>query len=303
MTQKKISCTDSVNHFLDYLENERRYSPHTIEAYRHDLEEFCNSLIPWEITTVEEISLEPIRDWQSALMDKEKPRSVNRKLSSLRSWFLYMRRMEWIEENPMVKIHSVKTPKSVPVEFRESELERLFGETHFEESFSGVRDKLVLRTFYETGIRRAELLGMKESSVDEANAYIKVLGKRNKERIIPIENELLHNIKEYIALKHQTFEENEDWLFVNDKGGQLTPNQVTGIVKKYLSPLSNAERISPHVMRHSFATHLLNNGADIRAIQELLGHAELSTTEIYTHVSIEYLKETYKHAHPRATKK
>ena len=193
-------------------------------------------------------------------------------------------------------------PKRLPVFFKESETEHLYDEGLFGTDFTGRRDALMLRMLYETGMRRSELAGLRESSVDFHNLTVKVLGKRNKERLVPIENELAHNISEYIALKRQTVGENE-WLFVNAKGRQVSPQTVYQVVRKYMTGLSSADRISPHVFRHSFATHILAEGGNIQAIKELLGHENLATTEVYTHVTREHLKEEYRHAHPRSKKK
>ena len=228
--------------------------------------------------------------------------TVKRRLSSLSSWFRFLRRRGFLEADIMAKVSAPKQPKRLPVFFKESETERLYSEGLFATDFMGQRDKLMLRMLYETGMRRSELAGLKVSSVDFSSMTIKVLGKRNKERLIPIENELAHNIKDYLALKEQEMGESE-WLFVGRKGWQITPADVYQTVRKYMTVLSNADRISPHVFRHSFATHILNEGGSIEAIRELLGHADLATTEVYTHVTREHLKEVYKHAHPRSRKK
>ena len=202
----------------------------------------------------------------------------------------------------MAKVSAPRQPKRLPIFFKEGELEHLYDEGLFPDDFIGRRDRLMLRMLYETGIRRSELAGLKVQEVDFSSLTIKVLGKRNKERIIPIESELAHNISEYIALKEQEKGASE-WLFVGRKGGQITPQDIYLTVKKYMPLLSNADRISPHVFRHSFATHILNEGGNIQAIKELLGHEKLETTEIYTHVTREHLKEVYSTAHPRARKK
>ena len=202
----------------------------------------------------------------------------------------------------MAKVTPPKRPKRLPVFFRKNEVEHLYDEGLFPDDFKGRRDSLILRMLYETGMRRSELTGLREASVDLNALTVKVLGKRNKERLIPIENELAHNISDYLALKQQTVGDNE-WLFVTPAGKPVSAQQVYDTVKHYMSLLSSADRISPHVFRHSFATHMLNEGANIEAIKELLGHADLATTEVYTHVTREHLRDQYLHAHPRGNKK
>ena len=238
----------------------------------------------------------------SDLMERgEAPGTVKRRLSSLSSFFRYLRRHGFFDTDIMARVSAPRQPKRLPVFFKEKELEHLYDEGLFADDFMGQRDKLMLRMLYETGMRRSELAGLRETSVDISSLTIKVLGKRNKERIIPIESELAHNINQYLALKEQEMGPNE-WLFVRKNGRPINSNDVYITVKKYMTTLSNADRISPHVFRHSFATHILNDGGNIQAIKELLGHADLATTEVYTHVTHEHLKEVYKHAHPRAVK-
>jgi integrase/recombinase XerC len=232
-------------------------------------------------------------------------------MAALRAWFKYLRMHQGLGRDIMARVVPPKRPERLPVFFRESEVEQIYSED-FPDTFDGQMERLVLRMLYETGMRRSELAGLTLSSVDLASLSIKVRGKRNKERIIPIEAELAHNISRYLALREETMPvqavqcpgmELTDRLFVNSKGKPVSDGKVYRIVERYMRPLSHAERTSPHVFRHTFATHMLNEGANIDAIKELLGHSSLSSTEIYTHVSREYLKETYKHAHPRAYKK
>lgn len=298
-----MKINEAIEQFHSYIANERRMAAGTVRNYIADLLDFSQWLELQQITDLGEISAREVRAWQMEHMDRgENPGTVKRRLSSLSSFFLYLRRHNLFNSDIMAKVSAPRQPKRLPVFFKEGELEHLYDEGLFPDDFIGQRDKLMLRMLYETGIRRSELAGLKIQSVDFSSLTIKVLGKRNKERIIPIESELAHNISEYIALKEQEKGASE-WLFVGRKGGQITTNDIYLTVKKYMPQLSNADRISPHVFRHSFATHILNEGGNIQAIKELLGHADLAATEVYTHVTRQHLKEVYTHAHPRANKK
>ena len=298
-----MKINEAIEQFHSYIANERRMAAGTVRNYIADLQDFSQWLELQQITDLGEISAREVRAWQMEHMDRgENPGTVKRRLSSLSSFFLYLRRHNLFDSDIMAKVSAPRQPKRLPVFFKEGELEHLYDEGLFPDDFIGQRDKLMLRMLYETGIRRSELAGLKIQSVDFSSLTIKVLGKRNKERIIPIESELAHNISEYIALKEQEKGASE-WLFVGRKGGQITTNDIYLTVKKYMPQLSNADRISPHVFRHSFATHILNEGGNIQAIKELLGHADLAATEVYTHVTRQHLKEVYTHAHPRANKK
>lgn len=298
-----MKINEAIEQFHSYIANERRMAAGTVRNYIADLQDFSQWLELQQITDLGEISAREVRAWQMEHMDRgENPGTVKRRLSSLSSFFLYLRRHNLFNSDIMAKVSAPRQPKRLPVFFKEGELEHLYDEGLFPDDFIGQRDKLMLRMLYETGIRRSELAGLKIQSVDFSSLTIKVLGKRNKERIIPIESELAHNISEYIALKEQEKGASE-WLFVGRKGGQITTNDIYLTVKKYMPQLSNADRISPHVFRHSFATHILNEGGNIQAIKELLGHADLAATEVYTHVTRQHLKEVYTHAHPRANKK
>lgn len=298
-----MKINEAIEQFHSYIANERRMAAGTVRNYIADLQDFSQWLELQQITDLGEISAREVRAWQMEHMDRgENPGTVKRRLSSLSSFFLYLRRHNLFNFDIMAKVSAPRQPKRLPVFFKEGELEHLYDEGLFPDDFIGQRDKLMLRMLYETGIRRSELAGLKIQSVDFSSLSIKVLGKRNKERIIPIESELAHNISEYIALKEQEKGASE-WLFVGRKGGQITTNDIYLTVKKYMPQLSNADRISPHVFRHSFATHILNEGGNIQAIKELLGHADLAATEVYTHVTRQHLKEVYSHAHPRAGQK
>lgn len=298
-----MKIDEAIERFHSYIANERRMAAGTVRNYVTDLQDFVQWLDAQGIADLEEVSAREVRSWQMEHMDRgENPGTVKRRLSSLSSFFRYLRRHNLFDADIMAKVSAPRQPKRLPVFYKEGELEHLYDEGLFPDDFIGRRDRLMLRMLYETGIRRSELAGLKVQWVDLSSLTIKVLGKRNKERIIPIESELAHNISEYLALKEQEKGASE-WLFVGRKGGQITVQDIYLTVKKYMPLLSNADRISPHVFRHSFATHILNEGGNIQAIKELLGHSKLETTEIYTHVTREHLKEVYSHAHPRATKK
>ena len=298
-----MKIEESIARFHDYIAVERRMATGTVENYMRDLRDLQQYLEQIEITDLDELSARELREWQMQHMERgETAGTVKRRLATVSSWLRFLRRHGFYDADLMAKVSAPKQPKRLPIFYKESETEHLYDEGLFADDFWGRRDALVLRMLYETGMRRSELTGLKEGSVDMQALTVKVLGKRNKERLIPIENELAHNISEYLALKHQTVEPTE-WLFVGKRGGQLNPNQVYQIVRKYMTALSNADRISPHVFRHSFATHILSEGGNIQAIKELLGHESLATTEIYTHVTREHLKDIYRQAHPRGRKR
>ena len=291
--------TDS---FLEYLQAERNYSSATIESYAKDLAEFQDFMegqnpdASWT-----SIQSDDVREWVIYLLDEQRlaASSVNRKLSALRSYYKYLRRMGRVGVNPMEKVTAPKKRKPVPHFVRESEMDRLLELTKEDRSFIGIRDRLVLMVFYETGIRRAELLGMTDASVDLAARQIKVTGKRNKQRIVPFGEELAREFEAYLNAREELQRVKDPMLFVNENGAAVTESQVSNLVKKYLSMVTTIEKKSPHVLRHSFATAMLNNHADLTSIQKLLGHESVATTEIYTHVSFEDLKSEYKNAHPR----
>ena len=292
--------TDS---FLEYLKSERNYSPATVESYAKDLSLFWNFLedqnpdASWKA-----VQADDVREWVIFMMDESKltAAAVNRKLSAMRTFYKYLRRVGRVSINPMEKVVAPKKKRPLPYYVRESEMDRLLELTAEDRSFKGIRDRLVLMMFYETGIRRAELLGMTDASVDLVTKQIKVTGKRNKQRIIPFGEELESEIKAYQIAREETLGQRTfPALFVTEKGTAMNEKQVSKIVKENLSKVTTIKKRSPHVLRHSFATAMLNNKADLTSIQKLLGHESVSTTEIYTHVSFEELKSEYKNAHPR----
>ena len=307
-----VKIKDAIHIYADYVTVERRLAAGTTTYYIGVVEHFGAYMESQQIYDIEDIGAGHIRSWQMSLReDGMAPGTITKHLAALRAWFKYMRRQKFLERDIMVKITPPKTPRRLPVFFREGEVEKIYSDI-FPDTYEGELDKLVLRMLYETGMRRSELAMLPIENISLSARTIKVRGKRNKERIIPIENELAQNISRYFALRNKIIEEwcmsDENYtpterLLINSKGRPVSDGMIYIIVERYMSFLSTADRTSPHVFRHSFATHMLNEGANIEAIKELLGHSDLTSTEVYTHVTREHLKETYKHAHPRAIKK
>lgn len=294
-----------VQRFIDYLKFEKRYSVHTIIAYQEDLHQFftyLNDQLAMPEPALTDISTSFIRSWLAGLKEaKNTSKTINRKISSLRSFFKYHLRTGLISQSPMTTIIAPKVPKRLPLFVEEKDTSTLFDHVEFPDNWQGKTDRLILTIFYNTGMRLSELVNLKESQVNVAANAIKVLGKGNKERIIPVSSELIVAIKEYIELKKTSFEQVEEgWLLLTDKGRHVYHKYVYHAVKKYLSLVTTIDKKSPHVLRHTFATHLTNNGADLNAVKELLGHSSLAATQIYTHNTIEKLKDVYKKAHPKA---
>jgi len=286
------------NKFITYLTSEKRFSEHTIKSYTTDLKQFTSFLSSefQIIDEVYEISFQIIRTWIASLLEKGiNPRSVNRKISTLKTYFKFLIREGELIENPMMKVVAPKSKKRLPVFIEEDQIASLLNEVQFEEGFVGQRNKLIIELFYVTGIRLSELINIKISDVDFNNQSIKVLGKRNKERIIPLSSNVINDLNLFIKSNKQN-----KYLFTNLEGDKLYNKLVYRLVNKYIGEISSVNKKSPHILRHTFATHMLNNGADINAIKELLGHANLSATQVYTHNTIEKLKTVYKQAHPRA---
>lgn len=292
-----------INSFLQYLHKERNYSDHTITAYKNDLEsfqEFCQK--EFELQNIVEANYSIIRSWIIALISKKvSTRTVNRKISSLKSFYKFQQKLGAIEKSPLSTHKALKTEKKVQVPFSEREVEEVLDRLKDSGEFTMVRDALIIELFYLTGIRRSELIHLKESDVDFKNETIKVLGKRNKERLIPLLPRLKNSIENYLKLKRE-LGYNELRLFITDKGKIIYDTLVYRIINNYFSEVSSKEKKSPHIIRHSFATHLLNEGADINAIKELLGHSSLASTQVYTHSNLGQLKEVYNQAHPRSKK-
>lgn len=288
--------------FIDYLQYEKRYSGHTVVAYRNDLRQFFEFLkTQYETERVIDVAHIHIRSWIVSLIEQGlNNNSINRKISCLKAYFKYLKRTGEIAVNPMLKVVAPKSGKRLPVFVEEKNMEALFTPEMFSEDFEGKRDALIIELFYNTGIRLSELINLKESNVDLAQRQLKVLGKRNKERIIPISPSLEAIIGDYIALKKgMNFGNQGSHLIVKSDGVKLYEKLVYRIVNRYLGLVTTLKKKSPHVLRHTFATHMLNKGADLGAIKELLGHSSLAATQLYTHNSIEQLKDVHKKAHPK----
>jgi len=283
--------------FLSFLKNEKRYSPLTLTAYKTDLEQFSSFLADsYEINNISEVKHQMIRSWIVSLIEKEiSNRSVNRKISSLKSYYKFLIRQDIVESNPMQKIISPKSSKRLPVFVEKKSMSSLFDEIEYEAGYEGVRDKLMLELFYCTGIRLSEMINLKSNDCSMSNNTIKVIGKGNKERVLPLSKELSGLISAYL----EDYQVN-DWLFLTKKRKKMYPKLVYRIVYSYLSKVTTLKKKSPHVLRHTFATHMLNNGADLNAIKEFLGHSNLSATQVYTHNSIQKLSDVYNQAHPKA---
>lgn len=289
--------------FLKYLKVEKGYSAHTVRSYGDDVKQFLlycgldpENDHPWKLTHRQ------VRHWLSSIISKDiSPRSANRKLSSLRAFYRYLLREGVVKTNPLTRITPPKSGKRLPSFVGEGEMNLLLDPEHFNDDFIGFRDRLMLGMIYYTGIRLSEVVGMTIDKIDFSSQSIKVIGKGNKERVLPIHPELKKLISQYLSFRDEIkLNKVEKSLFLTKKGKPIYPKLVYRIVKANLSKVTTLEKKSPHVLRHTFATHLLNNGAELNAIKELLGHANLSATQIYTHSSFEKLKKVYKQAHPRA---
>ncbi len=292
---------EAIAKFIEHLKFEKRYSPHSLIAYEGDLKQWSLFLhSEYEVSTLNEVNASFIRSWLVSLMESGlEARSVNRKITTLKSFYKYAVRCNWVEVNPMGKITSPKVSKRLPVYIEAEKLDLMLDNQLFEDDFDGRRDHLILELFYGTGMRLSELIGLSIQNVDIRNLQLKVTGKRNKQRIIPLFPSLANQLSKFIDERNGIASENSI-LFIRKDGKALYPALVYRLVKKYLSTVSTQKKRSPHVLRHSFATEMLNKGADLNAIKEILGHANLSATQVYTHNTIEKLKAAYKQAHPRA---
>lgn len=289
-------------YFIDYIKFEKRYSQHTIQAYLRDLDQFTIFLNEqYDISDVSIATHQHIRSWLVYLIESGiSTRSVLRKLSTLKSFYKYLVRQNKIEHNPTLVVISPKIPSRNPEFIDEGQMNDLFERISFDDNFTGNRDRLILEVFYGTGMRLSELIELKEADISFSNHTLKVLGKRNKERLIPFTNKMKEQLSTYLGMKKQLGFESEGRLFVTEKGDKLYPRLVYRIVNKYLTQVTTLSKKSPHILRHTFATHMLNRGADLNAVKEFLGHANLAATQVYTHNTVEKLKEAYKQAHPRA---
>lgn len=289
--------------FLDYLKYQKRYSQHTIISYQNDLEAFFGFLQnQFEESSLEGIKPTYIRTWLAQLKSQGiSSKTINRKISSLKSFFKFQLKQGLLKVSPMATIITPKVGKRLPQFVEKKDIDTLFNHVEFPDNWRGMTERLILLVLYNTGIRQAELIGLKESQVDAGNGAIKVLGKGNKERVIPVSNNLLKEMIKYMQEKKKQFgEPGNGFLLVNEKAKKLYPRYVYNVANKYLSLVTTIDHKSPHVLRHTFATHLTNNGAELNAVKELLGHSSLAATQIYTHNTIEKLKDVFKKAHPKA---
>ena len=296
------SLSNEITAFINYLKFEKRYSPHTLRAYQDDLLQFRDFLVTdFDGMPLREINAPVVRSWLASLKDEKlTSRSVRRKISSLKSFYKNALRMGIVEKNPMTTLSSPKISRKLPSFVEEKDLSTLFRHVAFADNWSGVTARLVLEMLYQLGLRLSELVNCRESEIDYANSAVKVLGKGNKERILPVLPELMAGIKRYSDQKKALFDSPDTiYLLVNEKGKRLYPKYIYRITTKYLPLVTTIAKKSPHTLRHSFATHLTNNGAELNAVKELLGHSSLAATQIYTHNTIGKLKNVHKKAHPR----
>ena len=291
-----------INQFLNYLRYERNSSPLTVQTYEESLREFESYLsLRDNRLSLGEADADLIRDWMESLMDKGNTAStINKKLSALRSFYRFSLKRGLVEKDPAHVVTGPKKSKPLPQFLREGEMDKLLDQLEWGNDYKDVRARTILLLLYEAGLRRSELTGLNDSNIDFNERQLKVTGKRNKQRIIPFGEELAEALSKYIAMRDEQFENSEGAVFLDDKGGRITGAQVYNIVRKNLSLVTSLKKRSPHVLRHSFATAMLNNGAGLESIKNLLGHESVSTTEIYTHTTFEQLKRVYKEAHPRA---
>lgn len=295
----------SLKSFTDYLLLEKNYSVHTITSYKKDLESFEAFILnEYQTTSIDQVNYQQIRNWIVSLVDSGiSNRSINRKISSLNSYYKFLLKINVVETNPLTKHKALKTNKKVQIPFSEQEMNTVLDELTLETDFEGLRNKLIVELFYATGIRRIELIQIKLSDIDLHNKTLKVLGKRNKERYIPLISSVIDSLNLYIIERNTlTSLKDKEYLFLTKKGVKIYETLVYRIINDYFSKASSKVKRSPHILRHSFATHLLNQGANLNAVKELLGHSSLAATQVYTHNSISELKKVYSNTHPRSKK-
>jgi len=292
-----------ISAFLQYLQYEKNFSSHTVFAYKKDLEQFSSFVSgKYNTQSLTDVKSDYVRDWIISLKEaKLTSTSINRKISALRSFYKFCRKHNSNIGDPLAKVSAQKTGKKLPYFFKDSEIESVLSDNPIVDSFSNSRDDIILETLYDTGIRRAELITIKDEDFNFFSLTLRVMGKGNKERLIPISNILKIKAEKYINLKKSLFG-NTDSFIVTDKGCSTYPNFIYRVVKDKMSTVSMLDKRSPHVIRHTFASGMLNNGAELNAVKDLLGHANLSATQIYTHTSFEQLRSIYKQAHPRNNK-
>ncbi len=288
--------------FIDYLKFEKRYSRHTILSYQTDLVSFFDFVVTqYGETPLAQLSHSIVRSWLASLKDEGlSAKSINRKISTLKSFFKYQLKTGTIRQTPMTKVVAPKAEKRLPNFVADKDIQTLFDHVEFPDTWKGQTERLLLLLFYQSGMRLSEVISLKESWVNFSNQTLKVLGKGSKERILPMNPALQVSLQEYLQRKKKEIPKGADTLFVTEKGKPLSPRSVYTSVKHYLSLVTTIQKRSPHVLRHTFATHLTNNGADLNAVKELLGHSSLAATQVYTHNTIEKLKNIYKNAHPKA---
>lgn len=301
MNYQPLTIIDS---FIKYLSLEKKYSVHTITAYKNDLISFRDFLITeFQQEDLLNVHYNQIRSWIVSLVDLQiSNRSINRKVSSLKSFYKFLQKTHQIKVNPLAKHKALKVEKKVQVPFNEKEINQVLNFTSDKDDFTSIRNKLIVELFYSTGIRRTELINIKERNISISNRTIKVLGKRNKERFIPLLTSVFQTLQEYLKLKKE-YSKGLEELFITEKGNKIYETLVYRIINSYFSQVSTKEKKSPHILRHSFATHLLNEGADLNSVKELLGHSSLASTQVYTHNSLDAIKKVYNQAHPRSNKK
>lgn len=291
--------------YIDYLSLERKYAYHTVKAYVGDLNEFVEFCMDdYDESALNNVNYSQIRSWIVSMSEGGvENRTINRKISSLKNYYKFLLKIEEIEVSPLVKHKALKVAKKVQIPFSKKEMDSVLEEMVFSDDFEGVRDRLIIEVFYATGIRKAELISLKLADVDIDKKTLKVLGKRNKERIVPLTERIIKNIKSYLVVRETIVVEGEkDALFLTKRGAKIYDSLVYRIINSYFSMASSKLKKSPHVLRHTFATHLLNEGADLNAVKELLGHTSLAATQVYTHNSMAKLKEVYSKSHPRTRK-